>query len=260
MQIDLNADLGEGFGAYRMGDDEALLGIVSSANIACGFHAGDPVIMDRTVRMAGERGVAIGAHVGFPDLQGFGRRRIPMEAKELETMVLYQLGALVAIARAAGQEVTHVSFHGALGNAAYVDAALADAVVGAVASFNPKLVVSSLPGTQTERACKERGLLMARKFFADRAYDENGFLASRKLPGAVIKDPATVRARIAQVLRDGTVTTLGGKVIRPGFDAIMMHGDTQGAVDLARAVRQLVVEAGAEIVPMPTLVARRDRG
>ena len=249
MDIDLNADLGEGFGPWRMGDDEALLGIVSSANVACGFHAGDPLIMDRTVRMAGERGVDIGAHVGFPDLLGFGRRAIQVDTCELATYVTYQLGALAGMARSAGLRMTHMSFHGALGNMAAADPALAGPLVRAVADFDPGLIISSSASRAIEDAARECGLRVATTFLADRACDDQGLLVPRKMPDSVIHDRAAVLARVRQLLEDGTVTSYGGKRIPMQVRSILLHGDTPGAVELARAVRELV-EAGGRVVPI----------
>ncbi len=249
MDIDLNADLGEGFGPWRMGEDEALLGIVSSANVACGFHAGDPVIMDRTVRMARARGVDVGAHVGFPDLLGFGRRPMQIEPKELVAYVLYQLSALEGMARTAGHRMTHMSFHGALGNMAAADAALAEPLVRAVADFDPALIVSSSASHAIEDAAARCGLRVRTTFLADRACDDQGLLVPRKLPDAVIHDRDTVLARVRQLLQEGTVTSYGGRKIPMRAHSILLHGDTPGAVDLARAVRGVVEQVG-RVVPI----------
>jgi len=249
MDMDLNADLGEGFGPWRMGEDEALLGIVSSANVACGFHAGDPVIMDRTVRMALANGVDVGAHVGFPDLQGFGRRQMQIDAKELVAHVLYQLGALAGIARTAGHRMTHMSFHGALGNMAAADADLAAPLVRAVADFDPALTVSTSASRAIEGAAERCGLRVRITFLADRACDDDGLLIPRKLPGAVIHDSDTVLARVRQLLEDGTVTSYSGRRIPMKVHSILLHGDTPGAVTLARAVRA-VVEGTGRVVPI----------
>ena len=192
-QIDLNADLGEGFGPWQMGDDSALLAILSSANVACGFHAGDPAIMDRTVRDALASGVDVGAHVGFPDRQGFGRRVMQIEQQELTSIVAYQLGALAGIARRAGHRMTHMSFHGALGNMAAADAALADVLVGCVAEFDPGLTILSSTSRAIEGAAARHGLRVATCFLADRAYDDEGLLVPRKLPNSVIRGPAGLR-------------------------------------------------------------------
>lgn len=254
MQIDLNADLGEGYGPWRMGEDDALMGIVSSANIACGFHAGDPLIMDRTVRLAAERGIDIGAHVGFPDRQGFGRRVMQIDVPELAAMVVYQLGALAGIARAASARMTHMSFHGALGNLAAADAALAEPLLRAVASFDKTLIISSSSSAAIEGAAARLGLVVATTFLADRAYDEQGLLVPRKLPDSVIKDEARVLKRVRQLLRDGTVTTYGGQTIRVAATQILLHGDTPGAVALARTIRAEIEAAGGRIVPVSQLV------
>lgn len=255
MDIDLNADIGEGYGPWRMGDDDGLLELLSSANVACGFHAGDPLIMDRTVRQAGARGVDIGAHVGFPDRQGFGRRVMQIEADELATLVTYQLGALAGIARAAGQRLTHMSFHGALGNMAAADAALARVVVGAVAAFDRALIVSSSPSAAIEGAAAACGLRVATTFLADRACDANGLLVPRRLPGAVIHDEAQVLARVRRLLAEGTVLTHDGQVIEARPRSILVHGDTPGALALARAIRQAVHDAGGRIVPISRQLA-----
>lgn len=249
MDIDLNADLGEGFGPWRMGEDEALLDIVSSANIACGFHAGDPVIMDRTVRMALQRGVDVGAHVGFPDLMGFGRRQMQIETRELVAYVLYQLSALEGMARTAGHRMTHMSFHGALGNMAAADAALAEPLVRAVADFDPSLTVSTSASRAIEDAAERCGLRVRTTFLADRACGDDGLLVPRKLPGAVIHERDAVLARVRQLLEEGTVTSSSGKKIPMRVHSILLHGDTPGAVDLARAVRGVVEQAG-RVVPI----------
>jgi UPF0271 protein len=255
LEIDLNADLGEGFGAYRMGEDEAMMDIVSSANVACGYHAGDPVIMDRTVRMAHSRNIDVGAHVGFPDLLGFGRRQIQAEPLELAKYVLYQMGALAGIAKAAGARLTHMSFHGALGNMAAASYELAEPLVRAVADFDRGLVISVSTNTQIERAADRIGMRTANTFLADRAYDDEGNLVSRKLEGAVIKDRAAVLARVTELLEDGTVTTVTGKRLKIAVKSILLHGDTPGAVDLARTVRTAIESAGGRVVPLSLLAA-----
>ena len=255
MEIDLNADLGEGYGPWRMGEDEALMEVISSANIACGFHAGDPTIMDRTIRLARERGTDIGAHVGFPDRQGFGRRVMNIEIGELASLVVYQLGALAGMARAAGGRMTHMSFHGALGNMAAADAALADPLLRAVAAFDPQLIISSSSSRAIENAAERCGLRVASAFLADRAYDDAGLLVPRKLPDSVIKDEATVLARVRRLLIDGTVVTYGGAVLPMQARSILVHGDTPGAVALARTLRNEIVAAGGRIVPISRQLA-----
>lgn len=254
MEIDLNADLGEGFGPWRMGDDGALMEVVTSANIACGYHAGDPVIMDRTVRLAKDRGIDIGAHVGFPDLMGFGRRPLHADPAELATYVVYQLGALAGIAKAAGCPMTHMSFHGALGNMAAADRSLADVLVRAVADFDPGLIVSVSTDTAIERAADALGLRVATTFLADRAYDDNGALVSRKLPGAVVHDEQLVQRRVLQVLEDRSVTSITGRTLPMRVQSILLHGDTPGAVALARTVRRAIEDGGGRVVPVSRLL------
>jgi 5-oxoprolinase (ATP-hydrolysing) subunit A len=255
MDIDLNADLGEGFGAWRMGDDEALLDVLSSANIACGFHAGDPSIMDRTARLALARGVDVGAHVAFPDRQGFGRRPMQIDIAELATMVTYQLGALAGIARVAGHRMTHMSFHGALGNLAAADASVAGPLVRAVAQFDPALVISSSSSRAIEGAAHECGLRVATAFLADRAYDDEGLLVPRKQPGAVIHDEALVIARVRHLLERGEIVTHSGSRLPMHPVSILVHGDTPGAVELARTVRREIENAGGRIVPISRQLA-----
>jgi UPF0271 protein len=237
-----------------MGDDEAMLEVVSSANDACGFHAGDPVIMDRTVRLALARNVEVGAHVGFPDLLGFGRRPIQADPLELANYVLYQMGALAGIAKAAGHRVTHMSFHGALGNMAAASYGLAEPLVRAVAEFDRDLIISVSTNTEIERAADRIGVRTANTFLADRAYDDQGALVSRKLEGAVIKDRAAVMARVQALIEDGTITTITGNKLEVKVQSILLHGDTPGAVELARAVRGAIESAGGCVVPVSKLV------
>ena len=217
--------------------------------------AGDPVIMDATVRMARERHVDIGAHVGFPDLMGFGRRQMDANPLELAKYVLYQLGALAGIAKAAGQKMTHMSFHGALGNMAAADMRLAEPLVRAVADFDPGLIISVSTGTAIERVADLLGVRVATTFLADRAYDDAGQLVSRKLPGAVIHEPREVLARVMQVLQDRTMNSLTGKQLPMRVQPILLHGDTAGAVDLARAVRLAIETGGGRVVPISRLCA-----
>jgi 5-oxoprolinase (ATP-hydrolysing) subunit A len=250
MNIDLNADLGEGFGPWRMGEDEAMLGVVSSVNVACGFHAGDPLIMDRTVRLARKRAIDIGAHVGFPDRQGFGRRVMQIDVAELAAMVVYQLGALAGLAKAAGYRMTHMSFHGALGNMAAADAALADPLLRAVADYDRCLIISSSSSKAIEGAAARHGLLVATTFLADRAYDDEGLLVPRNLPNSVIKDEEVVLQRVRQLLDAGTVTTTSGATLPVQARSILLHGDTPGAVQLARSIRAEIEAAGGRIVPI----------
>ena len=258
MKIDLNADLGEGFGPWPMGNDAALLDLVSSANIACGFHAGDPMIMQRTVERAKARGVDIGAHVGFPDRQGFGRRVMQIDTGELAAMVVYQLGALGGIARAAGCQVTHMSFHGALGNMAAADAKLALPLVRAVASFDPRMLIVSSSSAAIEGAAQACGLRVATTFLADRAYDDNGLLVPRGHEGAVINDGPTVLERVKRLLTDGIVITASGQKLSMPAQSILLHGDNAGAVEFARTIRDAIGVAGGEVTPVSRIVAGRE--
>ncbi len=254
MRIDLNVDCGEGFGPWRMGDDASLLDIVSSANIACGFHAGDPVIMERTVRTALAKGVDIGAHVGFPDLQGFGRRRMQVETDELAAMVVYQLGALAGITRSLGGRMTHMSFHGALGNMAAADASLAEPLIRAVARFDPSLIVLTSASAAIEGAAAAAGLRIAMTFLADRAYEASGLLVPRAVPGSVIHDEALVLERIRLLLREGVVVTHEGQRLAMPAQSILVHGDTPGAVALARTIRGEIEAMGGTILPLTQLM------
>jgi UPF0271 protein len=242
MKIDINSDMGEGFGPYRIGDDEALMGIVSSANVACGFHAGDPIIMDRTVRMAKARGV------------GIGRRVIQMDAAEVEKHMLYQIGALQAIAANAGHRVTHVSFHAAMGNMVNADPDMADVVARAIAAVDRDLIMFSMPNAEIVRAARKVGLRVLTIFLADRAYDENANLVSRKLPNSVITSPEAVAKRVQRFLDSGTVETIEGKSIKVEARSILVHSDTPGSVNLAGTVRRVVEQGGGEVVPATVLL------
>jgi UPF0271 protein len=253
--IDLNADIGEGFGPWRMGEDGPLIEVITSANVACGFHAGDPSIMASTVRLAKVRGVDIGAHVGYPDLQGFGRRTMAIDPGELAHLVVYQLGALSGLARAAGHLMTHMSFHGALGNKVARESVLADTLLAAVASFDDSLIVSTSPSEAIESAAARHGLKIARTFLADRAYDEQGLLIPRGMPGAVIHDAAIVLARVRQLLTDGSVTTYQGARIRLCAQSILLHGDTPSALELAQRTRSEIEGLGIRLLPISLQLA-----
>lgn len=250
MKIDINSDMGEGFGPYSIADDAALMAQVSSANVACGYHAGDPVIMDRTVRLAREHGVDLGAHVSFPDRMGFGRRRMDMDLGELEAHVLYQLGALDAFARRAGHRITHLNPHGALGNLASADPAIAAALARATMDFDPEIAFLVLPGSALERAALERGGKVVRLFLADRGYLPNGQLAPRGQPGALVKDEAEVVARVLRVLTERRLTCATGEEIDMPVQSVLVHSDTPGAVSLATRLRQAIAGAGGEITPL----------
>lgn len=254
MYIDLNSDLGEGFGAYRMGDDEALMGLITSANVACGYHAGDPVIMDKTVRLALSHGVDLGAHVSYPDLMGFGRRPIQMEGAELEKHLLYQLGALHGIATAAGHRITHLNAHGALGNQVCADRRIAEVLVRATAAFDRSIVLLVLSGTELDHAARDAGVRTANLFLADRAYDKQGQLVPRKTAGALIKDQAAVVARVRRLLDDGTIATIDGGTLHVDVQSILVHSDTPGAVALATVIRREIETGGGRVVPLSRLV------
>jgi UPF0271 protein len=245
--IDLNADVGESFGRWTLGDDAAVFRSVTSANIACGYHAGDPGVMRETVRRAREAGVAAGAHPGFPDLAGFGRREMSATAREVEDFVLYQVGALAAIAASEGVRLQHVKAHGALYNMAVRDGALARAIAAAVAAFDRSLVLFCLPGSELARAGEAAGLLVALEGFADRAYEPDGSLTPRSRPGAVIHDPAAVVDRAVRMARDGIVTATNGAEIRVRVDTICTHGDTPGSADLTRRLREALQGAGMQV-------------
>lgn len=253
MQIDINSDLGEGFGPYTIADDAALMGVITSANVACGYHAGDPMIMDRTIRLAKERGVDLGAHVSYPDRMGFGRRQMQMELAELETHVLYQLGALDGLARPANHRITHMNPHGALGNLACADRAVADALVRATSAFDPDIAFLVLSGTQLEAAAKAAGRRTVNLFLADRAYTIDGQLAPRGQPGAVIKDSAAVVARVLQLLKDGSVTTLDGQSLRIEVQSVLVHSDTPGSLAMAHDIARAIGAAGGSIAPLSSI-------
>jgi UPF0271 protein len=245
--IDLNCDLGEGFGAWTMGDDAALLDIVTSTNVACGFHAGDPQIMLATCRLAAERGVAIGAHVANPDLRGFGRRPVPTTPDELFADVVYQLGALRAAAAAAGTRVGYVKPHGALYNVAVRDAAQADAVAAAVAAVDPALAVLALPGSELLRAASDHALTPIPETYADRAFQADGTLVPRARPGSVLHDPDEIAARVVRLATEGRVTAIDGTEISAEARSVCVHGDTPGAVAIATRVRAALRAAGVEL-------------
>jgi UPF0271 protein len=236
--IDLNADLGEGFGRWTLGDDEALLDIVTSANVACGFHAGDSSTMRRICRAAAERGVAIGAQVGYRDLAGFGRRRIEYDLDELCDDVLYQIGALEVFCRIAGERVRYVKPHGALYNTAAVDEGQASAVVAAVRSYDPGLPILCLPGSVLATLAAEAGLAVVGEGFADRGYRADGTLVPRSAEGALIHDPDAVVARAVRMAVEGVVETAVGEIVPCPVESICVHGDTSGAVELAGRVRK----------------------
>ncbi|MDX3926562.1 MAG: 5-oxoprolinase subunit PxpA [Shinella sp.] len=247
LSVDLNSDMGEGFGAYRMGDDDAILSIVTSANIACGLHGGDPEIMAATFALAKERGVAVGAHPGFPDLWGFGRRNIPFSAGEIERLVAYQIGAAQALSTYAGHPITHVKAHGALGNLTQQDPEVAMAVNRAIKAVDPSLVCLVIALGHQQRQAGEMGLKTASEIFADRAYTEEGHLVHRSKPGAVIHDPAEAAARVLRMVRARAIETVSGNTIDTPIDSICVHSDTPAAVNIARTVRRALEADGIRL-------------
>jgi len=250
INIDLNCDMGESFGPWPMGADAQVMPNISSANVACGAHAGDPTVMRRTIRLAKQHGVAVGAHPGFPDLQGFGRRELQMDPAEIEDSLVAQIGALAAIARAEGVTVQHVKAHGALYNMAVRDRRLAAAIAAAVKAFDPSLIMFGLPESPLLEAGRAAGLRVAAEGFADRAYEPDGSLTPRSRPGAVIHDPQAVVARAVRMIRDGGVVSTSGEEIRVAVDTICVHGDTHGAAELTRQIRVGLEAAGISVRPL----------
>ena len=250
MRVDLNCDLGESFGPYTLGDDEAVMASITSANIACGVHAGDPSVARRTVRLALARGVAVGAHPGFDDRQGFGRRALDLSPAEVEDLVLYQVSALAGIVEAEGGTLQHVKAHGALYNMAARDDELAAAVARAVLSINRHLILFGLSSSALISAGQAEGLRVASEVFADRAYDAGGALVSRTEPDAVIHDGPRVVARAVQMARHGTVTAITGERVSLQVDTICVHGDTPNAAQLAAHLRRGLEEAEISVMPV----------
>jgi UPF0271 protein len=253
MTIDLNCDLGEGFGAWEMGNDAAMIELATSVNIACGFHAGDADTMRKTVGLAKARGVSIGAHPGYRDLHGFGRRPVAgLSSAEIENLVAYQIGALQAIATMAGHRVTHVKAHGALSNVACEDDMTARAIASAIKAVDRNLIFVVLANSKLVTAGEAAGLPLAHEVFADRAYEDDGSLMSRRKPGSVLHDPAAIAARVVRMVQDGAVIAASGKVMKMRTDTVCIHGDTPGAVGIAQGVRQALKEAGIEVAPFKT--------
>lgn len=254
IRININADMGEGFGVYNIGNDMALMEIVKSVNVACGFHAGDPTVMRGVVEIAAERGVTVGAHPGFLDLWGFGRRRIEMSPHDLENSIAYQIGALNAIACYAGIKVTHVKPHGALSNMAAVNAHYSLAIGRGIKVVDPTLRYLAIAGSEMEKAADKLGLPVVREAFIDREYENDGNLASRKIPGAVIRDPQRAAARVVRMVHEKRIISREGKTIPTDFHSLCIHGDEPTAVPVARACREALEESGVQIVTIPELV------
>ncbi len=250
MRVDLNADVGESVGPWPMGDDERLIPLVTSVNVACGAHAGNPLTIDRTIRAAVANRVAVGAHPGYPDLVGFGRRDLDMAPDELEASLVYQVGAVAAFARSAGTPLRHVKPHGALYNLAAREPAVAATIARAVARVSADLVLVGLAGSALLSAATDAGLASAAEAFADRAYESDGTLRSRRLAGAVLASPELAAAQALSIVRDGRVTTHDGHVVAVRADTICIHGDTPAAAEFAKAIRAALTDAGVTIAAL----------
>ncbi len=254
VKVDLNCDLGESFGAYKIGMDDEVIKLVSSANIACGFHASDPVVMQKTVKMAKESGIGIGAHPGFYDLMGFGRRNMVISPKEAYAYVTYQLGALYAFCSQAGVKIQHVKPHGALYNMAGKDYELAKGICRAVYDFDPEIILLGLSGSQMINAGKDIGLKCANEFFADRAYEDDGSLRARTKEGSMITDENEAIERVVKVLKTGKVTTYSGNEIELKIDSICVHGDNEHALEFVKIIRERLTKEGIEIASLGSIL------
>ena len=253
MRVDLNADVGESFGAYSIGHDRGLMKVITSASIAAGFHGGDPSVLRNTIRLARASGVAIGAHPGFPDLVGFGRRDMHLNPRDVEDLVLYQVAAVAGVASTEGMRLQHVKPHGALFNMAVRDADLASAIARAVVAFDRELILFGAPDSELTRAGNAAGLRVAAEGFADRAYEPDGSLVSRSKPGAVIHDVDAVVKRAVQLVSENTVVAINGSIIHLSVDTICVHSDTDGADILAQRIREGLEAAGIRVAALPAL-------
>ncbi|MBU5313068.1 5-oxoprolinase subunit PxpA [Tissierella carlieri] len=245
--VDLNSDIGESFGSYNLGMDEEVIKYVTSVNIACGWHAGDPLIMEHTVRGAINNNVAIGAHPGYPDLMGFGRRNMDISPKEARAYVIYQLGALSAFARANGGKIQHMKLHGAFYNTASVKGEIAEAIIEGILDVDKDIILLALSGSYIAKLAEEKGLRVAQEVFADRGYNDDGTLVNRKLPGAFIHDKEEAFRRIKDMVLEGKVTTISGKKISIVADSICVHGDNPMAVDFVKYIRESLIKDGIQI-------------
>ncbi len=253
-RIDLNSDLGESFGRYTLGCDDKIIPLISSANIACGYHASDPVVMDRTMAMAKDARIRVGAHPGFPDLMGFGRRNLSVTPEEAKTYTLYQLGALDAFCRAHGMKMQHVKPHGALYNMAAKDYALSAAICEAVRSFDDRLIVLALSGGQLAKAAADMGLRTAQEVFADRAYEEDGTLVNRRKEGAMITDEEEAIARVIRMVKERKVTAITGRDIPIAADSVCVHGDGARALAFVEKIRGALASEGIAVCPLDEIV------
>jgi UPF0271 protein len=249
-RIDINSDMGESFGVYKLGRDKEVMDYLSSANIACGWHAGDPVVMEETVRLAKEKGVAVGAHPGYPDLMGFGRRPMDLTHSEIEAYLLYQMGALFAFAKAHGLPLQHIKAHGALGNLAFVDLEAAKTVARAAARFSKEVIFVALAGSVMVQAAKEIGVRFVQEVYADRVYNPDGTLQSRKIPGSVIHDPEKAARQALTIVKEGYVVAHDGTKVRVKPETLCVHGDTPGAVAILQKIREELKKASITVKPM----------
>ena len=249
-RIDINCDMGESFGAYKLGRDAEVMEYISSANIACGWHGGDPMVMDYTVRLAKEKGVAVGAHPGYPDLLGFGRRRMDLSLPEIENYVLYQIGALYAFTKAQGIPLQHVKAHGALGNLAFADLEASKAFARAVLRFSRELILVVYTGTIMVRAAEEVGVRFVEEVYADRAYNPDGTLQSRKIPGSVIHDPDRAARQAMTMAQEGYVVAHDGTQFKVNPESLCVHGDTPTAVAILQKIRERLKKASITVRPM----------
>ncbi|MFA4647380.1 LamB/YcsF family protein [Pyrococcus kukulkanii] len=254
MKVDLNSDLGESFGRYKLGLDEEVMKYITSANVACGWHAGDPLVMRKTVRLAKENGVEVGAHPGYPDLMGFGRRYMKLTPEEARNYILYQIGALYAFVKAEGLELQHVKPHGALYNAMVKEEDLARAVIEGILDFDKNLILVTLSNSRVAEIAEEMGLKVAHEVFADRAYNPDGTLVPRGRPGAVIHDKEEIAERVISMVRDGGVKAINGEWVELKVDTICVHGDTPKAVEITAYIRKKLEEEGVKIVPLRDII------
>lgn len=253
-KVDLNSDLGESYGAYKIGCDDQVIPLISSANVACGFHASDPVVMNNTLKMAAQAGIEVGAHPGYPDLMGFGRRNMIISAEEAKAYTLYQLGALDAFCKSNGLKMQHVKPHGAFYNMAGKDYNLSRAICEGIAEFNSDLIVLGLSGGELLRAAGDMGLRAASEVFADRAYEEDGSLVNRKKEGAMITDEDLAVERVVRMIKEHKVTAITGKDIEITADSICVHGDGEKALAFVKKIRDVLTSEGIEIVPLNKIV------
>lgn len=252
--VDINCDMGESFGVYRIGADEEMMKYITAANIACGYHAGDPMVMDRTVKLAVEHGVQVGSHPGYPDLLGFGRRLMNLSPAEIENYMLYQMGALWAFARAHNTEMRHVKTHGALGNLTWTDLEVSRAVARGIARFSKELLVYSIPGVPVVDACQELGLRVVYEFYPERGYNADGTLQSRKMPGSSIHDPNVALERAMRAVREGVVVAWTGETVKVQCDSLCIHGDNPAAPQIAPALVAALKADGIQVKPAAEFV------